>query len=57
MKKTTIAKLVIGATLASAAFAFVAGVVYELVSIKKLTVDIDPDEEPRAEDLPDCIEE
>ena len=31
--------------------AFVAGVAFELRAIRKLTVDIDNDEEPQAEDL------
>ena len=35
----------------TAVVAFAAGVAYELRAIKKLTVDIDNDEEPKADDL------
>ena len=56
MKKSTIAKWIIGVTAITAVAAFTAGVIYELVSIKKLTVDIDNDEEPQAEDLEELIE-
>ncbi len=51
MKKTTIAKWVVASVAFTAVAAFTAGVIYELRAIKKLTVDIDDEEEPRAEDL------
>ena len=51
MKKKTIAKWIIASVAVTAVVAFVAGVAFELRAIKKLTVDIDNDEEPQAEDL------
>lgn len=51
MKKSTIAKIVIGSVAVTAVAAFTAGVLYELHAIKKMTVDIDDEEEPLAEDL------
>lgn len=51
MKKRTVAKWIIASVAITAVAAFVAGVAFELRAIKKLTVDIDNDEEPQAEDL------
>ncbi len=51
MKKSTIAKWVVASVAFTAVAAFTAGVIYELRAIKKLTVDIDNDEEPKAEEL------
>lgn len=51
MKKSTIAKWVIASVAVTAVAAFVAGVAFELRAIRKLTVDIDNDEEPQADDL------
>jgi hypothetical protein len=51
MKKKTIAKWIVASVAVTAVVAFVAGVAFELRAIKKLTVDIDNDEEPQAEDL------
>ncbi len=51
MNKNTIAKWVAASIAFTAVAAFTAGVIYELRAIKKLTLDIDDDEEPRAEDL------
>ena len=51
MKKKTVAKWIIASVAITAVAAFVAGVAFELRAIKKLTVDIDNDEEPQAEDL------
>ncbi len=51
MKKTTIAKWVVASLAFTAVTAFTAGVIYELRSIKKLTLDIDNAEEPQAEAL------
>lgn len=51
MDKKKVAKWVIASVAATAVVAFVAGVVFELAAIKKLTVDIDNDEEPQADDL------
>ena len=51
MKKRTVAKWIIASVAATAVVAFVAGVAFELRAIKKLTVDIDNDEEPQADDL------
>ncbi|MBE6589956.1 MAG: hypothetical protein E7643_07235 [Ruminococcaceae bacterium] len=48
MKKNSVAKWVILSTAVTAVAAFAAGVAYELHAIKKLTVDIDHDEEPEA---------
>ena len=48
MKKNSVAKWVILSTAVTAVAAFAAGVAYELHAIKKLTVDIDRDEEPAA---------
>ena len=49
MKKSTIVKWVVFTTAITAVAAFAAGVAYELHAIKKLTVDIDDEEEPVAE--------
>ncbi len=46
MKKNSAAKWIILSTAVTAVAAFAAGVAYELHAIKKLTVDIDEDEEP-----------
>ena len=51
MKKRKIAKWIAISVAVTAVIAFAAGVAYELRSIKKLTVDIDDDEEPQADDL------
>ena len=51
MKKSTIAKWVIASVAVTAVAAFVAGVAFELRAIRKLTVDIDNDEEPQADEL------
>ena len=51
MKKSSVAKWIVLATAFTAVAAFTAGVIYELHAIKKLTVDLDDDEEPMAEDL------
>ena len=51
MKKSTIAKWVIASVAVTAVAAFVAGVAFELRAIRKLTVDIDNEEEPQADDL------
>ena len=51
MKKSTVAKWIIASVAATAVVAFVAGVAFELRAIRKLTVDIDNEEEPQAEDL------
>ena len=51
MKKNNVAKWIIASVAITAVAAFVAGVAFELRAIKKLTVDIDNDEEPQAEDL------
>ena len=51
MKKSTVAKWIIASVAVTAVAAFAAGVVFELRAIKKLTVDIDNDEEPQADDL------
>ena len=51
MKKSTVAKWIIASVAVTAVAAFVAGVAFELRAIKKLTVDIDNDEEPQADDL------
>ena len=45
MKNNSVAKWVVLSTVVTAALAFAAGVAYELHSIKKLTVDIDADDE------------
>ncbi|MBQ8310243.1 MAG: hypothetical protein IJX80_04420 [Clostridia bacterium] len=49
MKKNTIVKWIVFSTVITAVAAFAAGVAYELHAIKKLTVDIDDEEEPVAE--------
>ena len=49
MKKSTIVKWVALSTALTAVAAFAAGVAYELHTIKKLTVNIDDEEEPVAE--------
>ena len=51
MEKKTIAKWIIASIAVTAVAAFVAGVAFELRAIRKLTVDIDNDEEPQADDL------
>ena len=51
MKKSTVAKWIIASVAATAVVAFIAGVAFELRAIRKLTVDIDNDEEPQADDL------
>lgn len=51
MKKGTVVKWIFASVAVAAAAAFAAGVAYELKEIRKLTVDIDPDEEPKASDL------
>ena len=51
MNKKTVAKWIVASLAITAVAAFVAGVAFELRAIKKLTVDIDNDEEPQAEDL------
>lgn len=51
MKKRTVAKWIIASVAVTAVAAFVAGVAFELRAIRKLTVDIDSDEEPQADDL------
>lgn len=51
MKKRTIAKWIIASVAVTAVAAFAAGVAFELRAIRKLTVDIDNDEEPQADDL------
>ena len=51
MKKKNVAKWIIASVAVTAVVAFVAGVAFELRAIKKLTVDIDNDEEPQADDL------
>ncbi len=56
MKKSTIVKIVIASVAVTAVAAFTAGVIYELNAIKKMTVDIDDDEEPLAEDIKAQIE-
>lgn len=51
MDKKKVAKWIIASVAVTAVAAFVAGVAFELCAIKKLTVDIDNDEEPQADDL------
>ena len=51
MKKRSVAKWIIASIAITAVAAFAAGVAFELRAIKKLTVDIDNDEEPQADDL------
>ena len=51
MDKKKVAKWIIASVAVTAVAAFVAGVAFELAAIKKLTVDIDNDEEPQADDL------
>lgn len=51
MKKKNVAKWIIASVAVTAVVAFVAGVAFELRAIKKLTIDIDNDEEPQAEDF------
>ena len=51
MDKRTVAKWIVASVAITAVAAFVAGVAFELRAIRKLTVDIDNDEEPQAEDL------
>ena len=57
MKKSTIAQWIIASVAVTAVAAFVAGVAFELRAIRKLTVDIDNDEEPQADDLLEETEE
>ena len=49
--KKKVAKWIAISIAITAVVAFAAGVAYELRAIKKLTVDIDNDEEPKADDL------
>ena len=49
--KKKVAKWIAISLAITAVVAFAAGVAYELRAIKKLTVDIDNDEEPKADDL------
>jgi hypothetical protein len=56
MKKSTIVKWVALSTALTAAAAFTAGVAYELHTIKKLTLNIDDEEEPVAEVLAEDAE-
>ena len=51
MDKRKVAKWIVASIAITAVAAFVAGVAFELRAIRKLTVDIDNDEEPQAEDL------
>ena len=51
MDKKTVAKWIVASLAITAVAAFVAGVAFELRAIRKLTVDIDNDEEPQADDL------
>lgn len=51
MKKSTIANWIIASVAVTAVVAFAAGVAFELRAIKKLTVDLDNDDEPQADDL------
>ena len=57
MDKKTVAKWIIASVAITAVAAFVAGVAFELRAIRKLTDDIDNDEEPQAEDLVEEAEE
>lgn len=57
MKKSTIVKWVVFSTAITAVAAFAAGVAYELHAIKKLTIDIDDEEEPVAEPVDEEIAE
>ena len=57
MKKRSVAKWIIASIAITAVAAFAAGVAFELRAIKKLTVDIDNDEEPQAEDLVEEVAE
>lgn len=56
MKNNSAAKWVVLSTVATAAVAFAAGVAYELRQIKKLTVDIDADDE-NDEETEEVVEE
>ena len=51
MNKRKVAKWIVASIAITAVAAFAAGVAFELRAIRKLTVDIDNDEEPQAEDL------
>ena len=51
MDKKKVAKWIIASVAGTAVAAFVAGVAFELRAIRKLTIDIDNDEEPQADDL------
>ncbi len=51
MKKSTVVKWIVLSTAVTAAAAFAAGVAYELRSIKKLTVDIDEDDEMKSDSV------
>ena len=55
MKKSTIANWIIASVAVTAVVAFAAGVAFELRSIKKLTVDLDNEDEPQADDF-DLVE-
>lgn len=51
MKKSTVAKWIVASVAVTAVAAFVAGVAFELRALKKLSVDIDNDVEPQADDF------
>ncbi len=53
MEKKTVAKWIVAGVALTAVAAFAVGVALELRSIKKLTIDIDNDVEPKADDLID----
>lgn len=59
MKNNSTAKWVVLSTVVTAAVAFAAGVAYQLHSIKKLTVDLDADDEESvaSEETEEVIEE
>ena len=57
MKRRSVAKWIVASIAITAVAAFVAGVAFELRAIRKLTVDIDNDEEPQAEDLVEEVAE
>ena len=57
MKRRSVAKWIIASIAITAVAAFAAGVAFELRAIRKLTVDIDNDEEPQAEDLVEEVAE
>ncbi len=57
MKNNNTAKWIVAAVAFTAVAAFTAGVLYELNAIRKLTLDIDDEDEPLAEDILAEIEE